>query len=152
MTPWHEKCTFHQPCFWVEIWAKLQSPCLHLQPVRNIKGQDFASSRRTIGPFLPRVWLVPAACLQSLLASLRCSLGWYMEGCCTPRFMDHDPETVETASFIFWMALELIGVKLAWKWSKQFLPSSLCFPLKFISVFCQNNGNRVSLTPSLTIA
>ena len=69
-----------------------------------------------------------------------------------PRFMDHDPGTVETASFIFWMAIELIGVKLAWKWSKQFLPSFLWFPLKFISVFCQNNGNRVSLTPALTIA
>ena len=96
--------------------------------------------------------LIGSSSLQSLLASLRCSLGWYMEGCCTPRFMDHDPETVETASFIFWMALELIGVKLAWKWSKQFLPSFLWFPLKFISVFCQNNGNRVSLTPALTIA
>ena len=36
--------------FGMKFWAKLQSPCLHLQTVRNMKeAKDFAGSRCTIG-------------------------------------------------------------------------------------------------------
>ena len=137
--------------------------------------KDFAGSRCTIGwpvftqrlilarfwlasdfgSFLARVWLASAAAAVSSCQSqvfCRVIYGREESSAATIYGSRSENHPLPTANFIFWMALKLIGVKLAWKWSKQFLQSSLCFPLKFISVFCQNNGNRVSLTPALTIA